>query len=263
MATIMREIVKIDEDKCDGCGLCVPNCAEGAIRIIDGKAKLVGENLCDGLGACLGHCPKDAITIEQRPAEEFDEAAVEQRLAKQKQQDEGESGGGCGGGCPGTMLRMLKNLDGGDTPDNAGDIATEPMAEGQNRPSRLGQWPVQLKLVPSTGPIWEDADVLIAADCVAYAMADFHEKLLAGRTLAIACPKLDDVNAYVAKLINILASNNIRSVTVAHMEVPCCNGIVSAVRAGIEASGRNDIQVRDLTVGIDGKVQAEQEMQVA
>ena len=231
-----RKIVSIDEDKCTGCGLCVPDCAEGAIKVIDGKAKLLAENLCDGLGACLGVCPFDAITIEERPADEFDEAAVE--AAQSVAQPPVETP--CG--CPGTMARDL-----------APATSEKPTAQS----SQLSHWPVQLTLVPPSGAMWNDADVLIAADCVAFAMPDFHQRLLAGRAVVIACPKLDNVGPYIDKLTRIFADNSIKSVTVAHMEVPCCTGIVMAARAAMDASGRTDIPFTDITVGIDGTVQSE------
>jgi ferredoxin len=262
-----RKIVRIDEDKCDGCGLCVPSCAEGAIRVIDGKARLLAENLCDGLGNCLGKCPKDAIIIEQRPAEEFDEAAVEnQKASRAESAEDAEESKASGnskaapsrapahapgyprasGGCPGMRLRQLQ-------PAGSGPQARRPDGAGGPAPaSRLGQWPVQLALVPVAGAIWQDADVLIAADCVGFALPDFHERLLAGKTLVIACPKLDDVGPYVEKLTRIFAGNAIRSITVAHMEVPCCGGIVRVVRAALAASGRMDLRMTDITVGIDG-----------
>jgi NAD-dependent dihydropyrimidine dehydrogenase PreA subunit len=233
-----RKIVKIDEDKCDGCGLCVPDCAEGAIQVIDGKAKLLAENLCDGLGNCLGVCPRDAIIIEERPADEFDEAAVEAvKAAAQK-----PAPTPCG--CPGTMARSLE-------PQAA------PSEKQAPRGSQLSHWPVQLTLVPPSGAMWDNADVLISADCVAFAMPDFHERLLAGRAVVIACPKLDDVGPYIDKLTRIFADNSIKSVTVAHMEVPCCTGIVMAARAAMDASGRTDIPFSDITVGIDGTVRSE------
>ena len=250
MAKQMRKIVRIDEDKCDGCGLCVPDCAEGAIKVIDGKARLVAENLCDGLGNCLGACPNDAITIEQRPAEEFDEAAVEAHLRP------GTAGDGrpsaepeadklpCG--CPGTMMRKLEPAPAGEPRGGR--------CEDSSRPSRLGHWPVQLALLPVAGDMWQDADVLIAADCVAAAMPDFHERLLAGKTLAIACPKLDDVEPYIDKLASIFAGNSIKSLTVAHMEVPCCLGIVKAAEEALRRSGRTDIVMRDVTVGVNGVI---------
>ena len=253
--TATRKIVKIDEDKCDGCGLCVPRCAEGAIRIIDGKARLVADNLCDGLGNCLGECPQGAITIEERPAEAFDEQAVARHMEKDGPASgcpgaaagalSREGGGAPVGGCPGSMLRRLRAAE-----------PAEPALAGE-RPSRLGQWPVQLALLPVAGEIWRDADVLIAADCVPAAMGDFHERLLAGKTLAIACPKLDDIQPYIEKLAQIFADNSIRSVTVAHMEVPCCSGLVRAVQAALAQAGRGDLRTHDVTVGIDGAIQHE------
>ena len=241
MTKLMRKIVKIDEDKCNGCGLCVPDCAEGAIKIIDGKAHLLAENLCDGIGNCLGACPQDAITIEQRPADEFDEVAVEAHLhaSAPKPPDKGAETP-CG--CPGAMARKL-------TPKAADK--SEPCKSGPQR-SRLENWPVQLTLVPPVGEIWDDADVLIAADCVSYAMADFHERLLSGKTLAIACPKLDDTGPYVQKLAHIFANNSIKSVTVARMEVPCC-GIDLIVGAAIEQAGVG-IPVNVVVVSVGGEI---------
>ncbi len=239
---MLRKIILIDEDKCDGCGACVPGCAEGAIEIIDGKARLVKEVYCDGLGACLGECPTGALTIEEREADAFDPAAVAEHLTAGVQAAPAPV---MAGGCPGARLRKLQPAPPATSPD-----ATA-------RPSQLSHWPVQLALVPPTGAIWEGADVLISADCVAFAMPDFNERLLAGKTLAVACPKLDDVAPYVEKLSAIFAHNDIKSITVAHMEVPCCSGIVRAVAAALSQSGRTDIPVTDVTVGIDGQIQAE------
>ena len=240
--TVKREIVKIDEDKCNGCGLCVPSCAEGAIQIIDGKARLVGENLCDGLGACLGECPQDAITIEERPAEAFDSDAVEEHLKEQGEQESPEPH--ADHACPGAMLRTLKKHSGPAT--DAG--------EGGVRVSQLGQWPVQLALLPPKSDIWRGADVLVAADCVPVALAGFHERLLKGKTLAIACPKLDDVQPYIEKLTTIFADNDIHSVTVVHMEVPCCGALVGVVRTALEKSQRTDIELKCIVIGIDGEI---------
>jgi NAD-dependent dihydropyrimidine dehydrogenase PreA subunit len=256
--TVTRKIVHIDEEKCDGCGLCVPSCAEGALQIINGKARLMADNLCDGLGACLGHCPQDAIWIEERAAVEFDEQAVESHLKKMVQAAHPHPAPPKheppvrkpapplvveqhAGGCPGSRMRMLQPK-------------TVPLTKngGEARPSRLGQWPVQLALVPPTGKIWQNADVLIAADCIPFAYPDFHDKLLAGRTLAIACPKLDDMQPYVQKLAMIFASNPIRSITVARMEVPCCGGILRAVQMALAHAGREDLPVEDVVIGIDG-----------
>ncbi len=238
MAKLVRKIVLIDEDKCDGCGLCVPDCAEGAIQVIDGKAKLLAENLCDGLGNCLGVCPKDAIMIEDRAADDFDEAAVQQHLRAETTSLEGEFGG-----CPGMKLQDLGGPCAGAGSGGQLGGAT----------SRLGQWPVQLALLPPTGKLWDGADVLIAADCVSVAMPDFHERLLAGKTVAIACPKLDDIAPYVAKLAAIFAGNAIKSITVAHMEVPCCTGIVVAVEKALAQAGVA-IPLTDVTVSVGGEV---------
>jgi len=235
----MRKIVRIDEDKCDGCGVCVPDCAEGAIQLIDGKARLLADNLCDGLGNCLGSCPQDAITIEERPADEFDEAVVKQHLEKLTEQPSDPMP--CG--CPGTMMRKLQSAQ-------AVQSAEAPTGPRQ---SRLGQWPVQLTLLPVTGPIWQDADVLLAADCVGFAMPDFHERLLGGKALAVACPKLDDAGAYVQKLATIFASNSIKSVTIARIEVPCCGGLEQIVQAALERAGVT-IPVNVVIVSAEGRI---------
>ena len=253
-AMMTRKIVRIDEDKCNGCGQCVPSCAEGAIRIVDGKAKLEADKLCDGLGNCLGTCPMDAITIEERTAEAFDEEAVERHLAggatrKETAKPQAAKPQAAGGGCPGTMARRLAAAAEAPTDAKPPETDAKPQAA---RPSRLGHWPVQLALVPTGGAIWQDADVLIAADCVPTALPDFHERLLAGKTLAIACPKLDDLGSYIQKLAAIFAGNPIRSITVAHMEVPCCTGIVYAVEQALKQAGRQDIPMTDVTVGVDG-----------
>ncbi|MFB3891458.1 MAG: ATP-binding protein [Phycisphaerae bacterium] len=246
-----RKIVKIDQTKCTGCGECVPSCAEGAIRIIDGKARLVSENLCDGLGNCLGKCPEDAITIEERPADAFDQTAVRAHASNMpptaaagNPQSAIHNPQSAPCGCPGSMARKLAPAK---APATAATCSPA-------RQSQLGHWPVQLALVPVEGPIWQDADVLITADCVPFAYPEFHDNLLAGKTVAVACPKLDDVAAHAAKLAEIFRRNDIKSVTVAHMEVPCCTGIVYAVQAALEQAGKADIPVRDITVGIDGTV---------
>jgi len=257
MTTRMRKIVKIDEEKCNGCGLCVPSCAEGAIRIIDGKARLVAENLCDGLGNCLGECPQGAITIEQRPAEAFDEQAVERHLAGAGKPappeakppalvpKSGTPAGKPAGGCPGTLLRKLQG--------NRAEPASGQTGSAPQRASALQQWPVQLALLPPRGDIWNGADVLLAADCVAVAVPDFHERLLAGRTVAVACPKLDDALGYVDKLAEVFAGNDVRHVTIAHMEVPCCAGLKRIVGMALQQAGV-DIPVETVEIGLDGSV---------
>lgn len=245
-AKLMRKIVRIDEARCNGCGQCVPGCDEGAIEIIDGKARLRAENLCDGLGACLGQCPMGAITIEDRPADAFDEQAVHQHLHPRPAAQAGRPAahGGHQGGCPGSMPRKFQ------------PAAAAAPAGGQGQAaSRLGHWPVQLALVPAQGDIWQGADVLFCADCVPFAMPDFHGRMLAGKTLAVACPKLDDAGAYVDKLAEIFAHNDIKAITVAHMEVPCCFGLERIVRDALERSGK-DIPLTAVEVSIGGAVLA-------
>ena len=241
-----RKIVEIDQEKCDGCGLCVPSCAEGAIKIINGKAVLAADNLCDGLGACLGECPRDAIHIIERDADEFDESAVEASRAAESgsaKQHGSSSAGHHGGGCPGS--RMMTR----ETPSSEGSGE-----ESGSRQSKLGQWPVQLKLVPANAPFFENADLLIAADCVPFAYADFHKDFLAGRALLIGCPKLDDNQYYTDKLTDIFRNTTVRSVTVVKMAVPCCGGIEAAAKNALVASGKT-IPLKIVTVGIDGTIQ--------
>lgn len=231
----VRNIVKIDEEKCTGCGQCVTACAEGAIKIVNGKAKLVSDTYCDGLGACLGHCPEDAITVEQREAAPFDEEATKAYLASQEKEAPPAV-------CPGLASHLF------DEPKDAGEKAEVPAG-----PSQLGHWPVQLKLVARTAPYFADADLLLVADCVPVAVADFHQKFLKGRAVAMGCPKLDDAQFYIEKLADILQANTIRSLTVVHMEVPCCSGLTRVAREAIAACGKN-MPFEDVTVGLRGDV---------
>src|SRR5690554_4058406 len=225
---MLRSIVHIDEEKCDGCGLCIPNCAEGAIQIIDGKAKLISDNLCDGLGACLGHCPQDAIQVIEREADEFDEAAVEKHLEKIKQP--------VMGGCPGSRMIIM------DTPED--------QEAGPGIPSQLRQWPVQMHLVPPTAPYLKDSHLLITADCVPIAYGNYHQDLLKGRSVVMGCPKLDDVQAYVERLTEMIQHNDFKSITVAFMEVPCCRGIIMALEKALENTGK-EVKVHRVKINID------------
>lgn len=248
---MVRKIVQIDQERCNGCGLCVPSCAEGAIKMIDGKAVLSADNLCDGLGACLGECPQDAIRIIEREADDFDEEAVERHLqesgavAAVGAADHGHGrqhqGHTHGGGCPGSRAISF-----GAAPVNSAESSG-------SRQSMLGQWPVQLHLVSTTAPYFQDADLLIAADCVPFAYADFHRDFLAGKAVVIGCPKLDDNQFYMQKLTELFKSSTIRSITVVKMEVPCCGGIAMAARQALAASGR-DIPYHEVTVGIRGEI---------
>src|SRR4030066_608245 len=247
MAT--RKIVKMDEEKCTGCGLCIPNCAEGALQIVDGKAKLITEKFCDGLGACLGHCPEDAITVIEREAEEFDEKAVEAFLHKQKEtQPQPKPEPAPFTGCPSSRAMQFKGSEAGETASSTGPPV-----------SQLTQWPVQLKLVPINAPYFQDADLLIAADCVPFAYPDFHRDFLKGKALVVGCPKLDDIQLYKEKLTEIFKTNSIKSVTVPYMEVPCCFGLVKVTEDAIAASGKN-IPLKKVKIGIRGDIKPEEEV---
>ena len=254
----IREMVKIDEDKCDGCGLCVPSCAEGAIQIINGKAKLVADNLCDGLGACLGDCPQGAITIEPRVADGFDEAAVAQRLKQIGREPLAHSQPPVqsGGGCPSAQVQSISPPPGGYPSARVMNLDSQPTQTGDQagqRPSELRQWPVQLHLVPPTAPFLQGKEVLLAADCVPFAYADFHKDLLKDRALLIACPKLDNTEPYLAKLVTMLQQSNIKKLIVAHMEVPCCSGLIALARQAVADSGV-DVPFETIKIGIQGEV---------
>lgn len=247
MAT--RKIVNINEDKCDGCGLCVPSCAEGAIKIINGKAKLLSENLCDGLGACLGECPQGAIEITERDADEFDEAAVKLHLNKGEIKMNNSQVQYHGGGCPGSRAMEINTMQ---NEQASASVSSEDI-EVKIKP-QLTQWPVQLMLVPQNAPYFEGADLLITADCVPFAYPNYHLELLKGKKVVIGCPKLDDIQYYIEKLTGIVKSNDIKSVTVAFMEVPCCGGIVRAAEQAIADSGKN-LPLHKIKISINGEAQ--------
>ena len=231
---MLRKIIKIDSEKCNGCGACAKACHEGAIEMIDGKAVLTRENYCDGLGDCLPACPMDAISFEMREAPAYDEAAVLRAKAEKERAAQP-----CG--CPGTQAKALSC---------EGSCPASEAAAAQ--PSRLQNWPVQLKLVPPGAPYFNSADLLIAADCAAYAYGNFHEDFVRGRVTVIGCPKLDAVD-YTDKLAAIFANNDIRSITLARMEVPCCGGLAFATRNAIAESGK-DIPLRIVTITADGQI---------
>jgi ferredoxin len=272
-----REIIRIDEDKCTGCGACIPGCPEGALQIIDGKARLISDLFCDGLGACIGECPEGAITIEKREAEPYDEKKVMENIIKQgpntikahlahlkkhnekKLLDEAmmvlkenkiripegiettsraNSPVPCG--CPGSQTMQFGNQE---SNEQTRDIS-----------SQLKQWPVQLHLVSPLAPYYEGADVVLAADCTAYALGDFHQRFMKGKALAIACPKLDEgQEIYTAKLKALIDDAKINTLTIVIMEVPCCGGLVQLARQAAENSKRN-VPIKKVVVGIKGQI---------
>lgn len=270
-----RKIIKIDEEKCNGCGLCVPNCPEGALQIIDGKARLVGELLCDGLGACIGECPQGAIIIEEREAQEYSEDKVMENVSKAgagviaahlkhlknhgqeeylKQankylkkhkidisQEAAADELPCG--CPGTMIRDFRK-----------ESETKVMASTISTSSQLQQWPIQLQLLNPLAPYFKDADLVITADCIPFSYPNFHDRFLKGKALIIFCPKLDKtLDMYLEKLAAIFKQNNIKSITLLHMEVPCCFGLVTLVQEALKKSGKSII-LKEYTISVDGKL---------
>ncbi len=253
---MLREIVHIDEQLCDGCGLCVPSCAEGALQIVNGKARLIADKLCDGMGACLGHCPRGAIRIESREAPAFDEAAVAQHLRS----DAGAGGnkpffqvisgthpgaGHAASGCPGSSFMALASSTHGAKRDDRGGRVTEE--------SELGHWPVQLRLLSPHAPVLKNARLLVCADCVPVAYPNFHQNLLCGRAVVIGCPKFDDNKEAVERLAQIIALNELEEVAVARMTVPCCMGIMQAVLEARRLAG-SLVPVREMIVDQRGEL---------
>ncbi len=272
-----RKIINIDEEKCTGCGECIPNCPEGAIQIIDGKARLVSDLFCDGLGACLGHCPEGAITIEERDAAKYEEREVMKNIVKQgenvikahlghlkehKQTEylkqameylkennidisikESTSGKSAPCGCPSAKVMDLKGQK----------RQTKVSASNVNLASELANWPIQLMLVPSFAPFLKGADILIAADCVGFSYPNLHQDLIKGKVLLVGCPKFDDLSLYKDKITAILKGNNIKSITYAHMEVPCCSGLIDVIKSSISES-KSQVPFKDITIGIKGEL---------
>lgn len=238
---MIRRIIRIDEEKCNGCGACATACHEGAIDMVNGKAKLMRENYCDGLGDCLPACPTGAISFEEREAPAYDEAAV---LAAQKAKKAASAG------CPGSQARTLGGCPGSAAKTIATGVTR--IADEPSIPSALSQWPVQIKLAPIEAPYFDSANLLIAADCTAYAYANFHRDFISGKITLIGCPKLDEGD-YAEKLTAILAHNNIKSVTVARMQVPCCGGLENAVVRALQACGKM-IPWQVVTISLDGRI---------
>jgi ferredoxin len=276
--SMIREIINIDEEKCTGCELCIPNCPEGAIQIIDGKARLISDLFCDGLGACIGHCPEDAITIEKREAEPYEEKKVIENIIKQGNnvvkahllhlKDHGEEGylkeayqvleekgieislkeshHQVHSGCPGSRAMDFSS------PEESVDTS------GEKRPSELTHWPVQLHLIPPMAPHFQGKDILLSADCVAYSLGDFHRDYLKGKALMIACPKLDSgQEVYVDKLTALIDNADIKSLTIMTMEVPCCTGLVSLVEEAASKASR-EVPIKWIVVSVRGEILREE-----
>lgn len=239
---VTRKIIEIDDERCDGCGNCVISCAEGALKIIDGKAKVISDNLCDGLGACIGECPQDALKIIEREAEDFDETAVEQHLEAQKEKEQGDT---MPCGCPSAQIQSFAPAAGCQ---GANVPKTFEQAE-----SALTHWPVQIRLVPPTAPFLKGADLLVVADCTAVAFAALHRDFLEGRTVMMGCPKFDDAEAYIDKFSEIFATAGLKSVTTLIMEVPCCSGLPMMVKKGMEKAGVN-VPSRQVTISTRGDI---------
>jgi len=284
-----RDVIEINEEKCNGCGNCIPGCPEGALQVIDGKVRLVADYLCDGLGACVGECPQDALKVVKKEVEEYDEKRVIKNIIKQgintvkahlkHLRDHGQDGylktalevlkennitvdeeesapyghhshhehKGHGGGCPGS--RMI---------DNTKHSHHEHHADNGSAPSELRQWPVQLHLVSPAAPYFNGADVVLAADCVAFAMGSFHKDFLKGKALAIACPKLDsDIDVYVEKITAMVEQAKINTLTVVRMQVPCCGGLVQIAKTAVEKASRK-VPIKAVTISLEGEVLEEQ-----
>jgi ferredoxin len=241
---VKRKIIEIDPELCDGCGLCVPSCAEGAIQVIDGKARLVAEKYCDGLGACLGECPNYALKITEREADDFDETAVEDHL-KTSEKKEAPAGTVLPCGCPSTQLQTFASAE-------ACQQANVPrVQEGQE--SALSHWPVQIKLVPANAPFLKGADLLVVADCTPLAYPNFHRDFLKGKVVMMGCPKFDDVQEYIQKFTDIFNIAGIKSITTAIMEVPCCSGLPFIVKKALAASGKK-IPMEEWVVSVRGQL---------
>ena len=239
----MRKIIEINEELCDGCGQCVPDCAEGALKIVDGKAKVLADKYCDGLGACLEACPKDALKIIEREADDFDEEAVEELLETMKNKQENFSIVTASPGLTGVKL---------ETPCQA---ANKPRFDfdPEKTGSALSQWPIQIRLVPAQAPFLQNADLLVAADCVPVAYPNFHRDLLAGRAIMMGCPKFDDVNGYVQKFTEVFQKAKPKSIKLAIMEVPCCGGMRMIVKEALKQAGM-DIPLEEVVVSARGEI---------
>ncbi len=244
---VMRKIIEIDEELCNGCGNCVVACAEGAIEIIDGKAKVIADKYCDGLGACIGDCPEDALKIIEREADDFDEEAVEELLKKQKDEKKQAEPIACG--CPSTAMKTFPTA-GAAEPCGCNNHASVQTSGGR---SALGHWPVQIKLVPAGAPFLKDADLMITADCVPVAYPTFHADFLQGNAVMIGCPKFDNADEYVEKLSQVFKVSGIKSITAVVMEVPCCSALPVIIKKAFEKAGV-EIPFKEVVVSARGEI---------
>ena len=242
---IMRKIIKINEELCNGCGLCVPDCAEGSLQIIDGKARLVADKLCDGLGACLGSCPTGALQVIEREAEDFSEEAVEEFLAQKKKHETAQTAPKASG-CPSARLQIFAQ----QTPCQ---MANKPSLAVTGGTSALSHWPIQIRLVPPTAPFLQNADLLVAADCTAVSAPNFQTDFLTGKVVMMGCPKFDDAQSYVQRFAEIIATCNLHSLTILIMEVPCCGSMVGIIKQAMEQAGKS-VPVEQITLSTRGEV---------
>jgi Fe-S-cluster-containing hydrogenase component 2 len=242
---VIRKIIEINEELCDGCGQCVPDCAEGALQVVDGKVKVLADRYCDGLGACLQSCPKDALRIIERQADEFDEEAVMQLLQSRKDKEQKEAPAG-----PSSGLANVKF----ETPCQAANKPRLDLAAGKSD-SSLSHWPVQIRLVPARAPFLQNADLLVAADCVPVAYPYFHRDFLADRVVMMGCPKFDDVNGYIQKFVEVFQQANPKSIKLAIMEVPCCGGMRMIVKEALKQAGQ-DITMEEVVVTARGEIKS-------
>jgi len=256
---VLRKIIKIDDELCDGCGNCIPSCAEGALEIVDGKAWVIADFYCDGLGACLGECPTGALSIVEREADEFDEEAVEDHLAKQTA-EEPRTMPMVSGGCPSARLQTFVPREAAAAPNTA-QAANQPAAF-EHSESALSHWPVQIMLVPPTAPFLKNADLLVVADCVPITYPDFHRDFLKGKAVMMGCPKFDDAQHYIEKFSEICKVSGIKSITNVVMEVPCCSALPMIVKKGMQLSGVT-IPMEEVVISTRGKVLERRPVQAA
>lgn len=251
MTIKMRKIIEIDEELCNGCGECVPDCAEGSLQIVDGKAKLVADKLCDGLGACLGSCPTGALKIIEREAEDFDEEAVEEYLASLKKEEQThQAAPAMDCGCASSHIQSFTPAPPVSPCQSANRPAVIPVAGGGD--SALSHWPVQIRLVPPHAPFLQNADLLITADCVAVATRDYQQKYLEGKKVMMGCPKFDDGESYIEKFAQIISQCNLKSITILIMEVPCCSSMNVIVKKALERAGKK-VPVEQITISVQGE----------